>query len=567
MRVLVDMALKDRYYINGIMRRNSVSISPQPQREEEDRKFNLNELIAVVSSEEDDLEQEECNSSIKQGVSSCISNIQPVIQSVNPINTGVPGRNALEQRSIFQDCQPSDRQPNDRQPSDHQPNSNLPYDALLKTVSALAETVKSLKNNFENFENARNSKKKHKKRSRKHYSSDSTSGDSSSSSSSSVERRRKRRRHRHKSSRSHRKRYDSSSECSSERDYRKYHRHCYHCCKYEENITKPNQNQVTVPQISAPIRNQNNTLPVKETPQHRIVYSRKKNELQSQQNEPSTSHQNGLQAKRRNSIRQSCSERKIVETDDSDGTLSENSSSFSKRPRKPILRPQATVSFKRRNSIAANGGATQDIFRPPNTNKSLYFASRNASTCQICKKSVARIVSHYKRFHENSEVYVSRISKKMVDKAENGLHGAKKSPKLSGRIKAICFFCEEKKEFAPSYWFDHYRSHTGEYGFKCDVCDVMYSIGRDCCKRAASKIFDDDLYSSDFVAFICEICNFVQVDEATVRKHLRVEHDDVADTQYHEITLLPSMRKINKRSIMFIPVLPFSFSQPQIILK
>ena len=137
----------------------------------------------------------------------------------------------------------------------------------------------------------------------------------------------------------------------------------------------------------------------------------------------------------------------------------------------------------------------------------------------------------------------------MLERAENGRDGARKSTKLSGRIKATCYFCEEIKEFAPSYWFDHYRAHTGEYGYKCNVCHLLYSnMSRECCKKIASKIFDDDLYHSDFVAFACEICNYVQIDEANVRKHLRNEHEDAADDQYHEITLLPSLRKINKRS-------------------
>lgn len=76
-----------------------------------------------------------------------------------------------------------------------------------------------------------------------------------------------------------------------------------------------------------------------------------------------------------------------------------------------------------------------------------------------------RIVAHYKRVHENSEVYVSRLSPKMTEKVRYGIYNLKfitnaKPPKET--IRANCFFCEEQKTFPVHYWFDHLRSHTGE---------------------------------------------------------------------------------------------------------
>lgn len=105
-----------------------------------------------------------------------------------------------------------------------------------------------------------------------------------------------------------------------------------------------------------------------------------------------------------------------------------------------------------------------DAFRPPNTNKNLYFASKHANKCQICSESPARIVNHYKRSHETSEIYVSRISPKMAEKARNGQNYAKLDVK--SKLKALCYFCEDKKEFPAHYWGDHYRSHTGEYAYR-----------------------------------------------------------------------------------------------------
>lgn len=319
-------------------------------------------FFSVLSSEDSSSNEEECdikdippatNFNIERVTSKqddipSTSNNHPVIQTVNtevPRNYEVPNRNIQEPiPSIFQY---------------HQKNQNQRYEELAKIVTAIAEDIKMLKDGFGKY--VRKTKKKYKKKSRKHYSSDSTSTSSdfsSSTSSRSIERRRKKRRHGHKPSRSHWKRHaDSSSEYSSGKYHRNYYRHCYGSCKCTENFTKLNKNRVSVPQ-----NHQSNNSYVNDSIHYQNEIQQNKNETQSLQNEPSSSHQSGLQARRRNANRQSRSERPIIETDNSDNDASSgNTFSPFKRTQKSINRPTATVSFQRRKSI--NKGVTaQGIF-------------------------------------------------------------------------------------------------------------------------------------------------------------------------------------------------------------
>lgn len=117
-----------------------------------------------------------------------------------------------------------------------------------------------------------------------------------------------------------------------------------------------------------------------------------------------------------------------------------------------------------------------------NTDKSLYWISQKAQTCPLChRKRKGRMVSHFTADHKNSEVFVSRISPKMVDLL-NGkrsvktdkLHRGGTRNRSENIIRTMCVFCEEEKNFPASYWNDHIRSHTGTVShsrsFACSDC-------------------------------------------------------------------------------------------------
>lgn len=274
-----------------------------------------------------------------QDVSSSAINVQPIIQAVSSIE--VPNRNEQGQCSMFQELPQ---------------NPNFPFEELLKTVAALTETVKSLKNNFENFDNSCNLKKKHKKRRRRRYSSDSTSSDYSSSSSDRNERRRKRRRHHHKSSRSYRKRYlDSDSECSSVRKQKRYRRDYHHYHKHDESTKSKNVDRsITQPYLesmshnSTPVRMKKSTL---RSPNYQNGVSCNAND--SLRNESSSSLKKGIQTKRRSTKRQSC-EKSFTESEDSESRSfsSQNAYSLSKSFNNPVDRSKTIDAKKRRHSMA-----------------------------------------------------------------------------------------------------------------------------------------------------------------------------------------------------------------------
>lgn len=98
-----------------------------------------------------------------------------------------------------------------------------------------------------------------------------------------------------------------------------------------------------------------------------------------------------------------------------------------------------------------------------NTDKSLYWISQKAQVCPLCRKRCkGRMVSHFSTDHKGSEVFVARISPKMVDLVNNGKRSFKTEKRYhNSTIHTMCVFCEDEKNFPPSYWVDHMRSHSG----------------------------------------------------------------------------------------------------------
>lgn len=158
------------------------------------------------------------------------------------------------------------------------------------------------------------------------------------------------------------------------------------------------------------------------------------------------------------------------------------------------------------------------------------------------------MVHHMRTVHPEHEVFVSRLSNRMVRKAEDGIPAMRYTKGKSMQyVHALCLFCEQERHFMPHYWDDHIRSHTGEYGHECFMCikRVCFSTH---CGIPTQKVEVFNLYKENMYAFLCRKCNYIQLNEANIRKHLRTEHeiDDQNDYQdyYRQITLLPSMQNL-----------------------
>lgn len=159
------------------------------------------------------------------------------------------------------------------------------------------------------------------------------------------------------------------------------------------------------------------------------------------------------------------------------------------------------------------------------------------------------MVAHMKTVHEQYEVYVSRISQPMVDMAiSRALPRAIKyiKHKSTQYLKATCLFCEEDKDFMPHYWNDHIRSHTGEWGHECRLC-LKNTCFYTHCSHPTSKIVEFNAYVENLYAFLCRKCNYIQLDEKNIHKHLKNEHEmknPQLDREYQKIMLLPAMKNL-----------------------
>lgn len=180
-----------------------------------------------------------------------------------------------------------------------------------------------------------------------------------------------------------------------------------------------------------------------------------------------------------------------------------------------------------------------------NIDKDLFQNSAKAKVCPICNGKYARMVPHFKSAHEEFEVFVSRISPEMCEMMKNAQVKAARYMKVGAHyMRATCAFCEKEKNFSSYYWITHVRGHTGEYPNECRICSKMTNAYAHCGGPTERKnVFD--LKTTDLSAFLCELCNFVQLDEENMVGHLRNHHGihEIGD-QYSIITLLPALNRL-----------------------
>lgn len=188
----------------------------------------------------------------------------------------------------------------------------------------------------------------------------------------------------------------------------------------------------------------------------------------------------------------------------------------------------------------------------------LYLTNpERANVCVFCYDSCTRIVNHYKRKHNTEEVYVSRISPKMAKRLrEDNFKRFDANCEKKGSIwtlHAKCFFCEYSRTFNFSYWLDHIRSHTGEYARQCcnESCGANVSSQEHCGFATELIRGRHNLASTDLMCFVCKRCNFVQMEQKNMHRHLIKQHGfqkNELKSMYDEKMLLPSKITVDKEN-------------------
>ncbi|KAK5638594.1 hypothetical protein RI129_012889 [Pyrocoelia pectoralis] len=193
---------------------------------------------------------------------------------------------------------------------------------------------------------------------------------------------------------------------------------------------------------------------------------------------------------------------------------------------------------------------------------SYYVEPLEKSDCKLCPFKGKFIVQHYRTVHPQNEVLISRISPENAQNAvdesnENNykdiepvdIYEAKNRKK---RFTYQCRFCQAvyKNEFAETF-FDHITSHTGEYRFHCSSCPFKTSNVKALRSHRYSSHQSNSEYTSTkppsypappnfsmVFGYICEQCNFIQLDRSLIESHVKNNHKDANVSKINMSTVI-----------------------------
>lgn len=99
----------------------------------------------------------------------------------------------------------------------------------------------------------------------------------------------------------------------------------------------------------------------------------------------------------------------------------------------------------------------------------------------------------------------------------------------SKRTVGTCFFCEKRKSYTKNQWQRHLLIHTEEQFFFCRDCGQHFSnrnSHKTCSLNSIQNIYRQNNCVGDgyLAAFMCNICNYVQINESALVDHLKNQH-------------------------------------------
>lgn len=152
------------------------------------------------------------------------------------------------------------------------------------------------------------------------------------------------------------------------------------------------------------------------------------------------------------------------------------------------------------------------------------------SFCFLCGTSDKNLAIHYARKHPDTEVFVARISPYMANRIRKQ---EIEFVNIDGQIHGLCPFCEEEQTMNRDDWMKHLLNHTGELILFCTGCKISMIRKMnhgDCSREQVQNIFENNLTGEDLVGFICNTCNYVQIHEEKLIRHITNEHDSFDDS-------------------------------------
>lgn len=185
---------------------------------------------------------------------------------------------------------------------------------------------------------------------------------------------------------------------------------------------------------------------------------------------------------------------------------------------------------------------------PPVLDRSYVLDGSAKYACKLCSAQCKNIVSHYKNFHQESEVLISRLpeeeaTRAIAEASESNYNEEESIAKTGKRTRKqagifICRICDYSATFAVNF-YEHLSSHTGEYRFKCGECKyeapTRHSIkGHFYYRHPELKGVDGVSITvlapgpsndAKFVfGYLCSSCNYIQLLKHNIERHISLKH-------------------------------------------
>ena len=146
------------------------------------------------------------------------------------------------------------------------------------------------------------------------------------------------------------------------------------------------------------------------------------------------------------------------------------------------------------------------------------------------------MVQHFVLMHEDHEIFVSRLSPEDAKSIKESPMKITGSSIQGSKITFRCLLCPHPSEkcMQPTAWINHIGLHTGEYCFKCTQCDIRVADWKDLkvaqhltgCKQAFFEtVIEKSFLDRHLTGYLCDECNYVQINEKNLKKHVEMEHD------------------------------------------
>lgn len=142
----------------------------------------------------------------------------------------------------------------------------------------------------------------------------------------------------------------------------------------------------------------------------------------------------------------------------------------------------------------------------------------------------------------DSSIQNIRLPIEIAKKIKNHLSVILKAKSnVSGQIAAFCLFCNQKLEMGFCAWKLHFLKHTKEAEFYCTGCNVsLPSIKSEHCM--GYEMFETFSSGNDLMAFMCNICNYIQVNMHRVIEHITQQHANRPENHMERVLLLPDLQ-------------------------